>query len=405
MRADTLSGITQITSRLKTTGSDVVMSLHGGVQSRGYNSNILVGNLEKKNNGINPINRVNTVTQKMLTKFQDDNAWLDFFHISSENLNKQKEFSYSNVINLHSLHGNYFSKFALPYLSSIRPLVWSISDFEPISDHAASISGELKFNDYGFIVSNNLADEPALSKDTRSFLCKSKKHIYNHSDFTIVVNSAWMKSIVSKSVLGEKKIEVIHEGVDMNNVFVEKHKDKAKTDLGLPIDKLVVIIDTDMEVMTSAIKNFVISNQDKYQFYSFQKLEGLAHLVLEIDAAEETVRSDYFSAADLFFYFSQDNLYPTRIIESLASGTPVVSYLNGAEQEILNEENGYLVKADRIDSFANEVSTIMENPARLEKMKSKSRTSVFPSFSSDKMVTNYENLYKEIFKKSKEFME
>ena len=71
--------------------------------------------------------------------------------------------------------------------------------------------------------------------------------------------------------------------------------------------------------------------------------------------------AEIYSAADLFVNPTREENYPTVNMESLACGTPVLTFNTGGSPEIIDETCGIVVEKDDIDSMYNEIINICEN--------------------------------------------
>ena len=97
-----------------------------------------------------------------------------------------------------------------------------------------------------------------------------------------------------------------------------------------------------------------------------------------------------YSAADLFVNPTREDTYPTVNMESLACGTPVLTFNTGGSPEIIDETCGMVVEKDDIDSMYNEIINICENNVFAKEMcLRKSRM-----FDKNEKYRNYIELYK-----------
>lgn len=85
-------------------------------------------------------------------------------------------------------------------------------------------------------------------------------------------------------------------------------------------------------------------------------------------------------------------------VESMACGTPVVSYDRGGVSETIAEGTGFLVKeAEGVDGLIHRVRQILDySPDQYHTMCDKARQHVLDHFSVDKMVEGYERVYSKI---------
>lgn len=201
--------------------------------------------------------------------------------------------------------------------------------------------------------------------DQSSKLFEKKKQLFQGLDLTIVTPSHWLEALVKQSFLQEYPVKVIHNGIDLN-IFKPSRSDfrqryglnGKKMILGvafdwgkrkgldvfielsrrLPDDHKIVLIGTDDKV-DKLIPANVIS------IHRTQNQEELAEI---------------YSAADIFVNPTREENYPTVNMESLACGTPVLTFRTGGSPEMLDETCGSVVECDDIGALEKEIIRICE---------------------------------------------
>ena len=68
--------------------------------------------------------------------------------------------------------------------------------------------------------------------------------------------------------------------------------------------------------------------------------------------------AEIYSAADLFVNPTREENFPTVNIESLACGTPVLTFKTGGSPEVIDETCGAVVDKDDIDAMQKEIERI-----------------------------------------------
>jgi len=107
----------------------------------------------------------------------------------------------------------------------------------------------------------------------------------------------------------------------------------------------------------------------------------------------------YYSAADLFIYPSQAEVFGLVIAEAMACETPVVAFRNTAIPELVNHmETGYLAENKNIDDFINDIKTFLDNDSLRKNAGLRGRQVVLDKFTIDRMINQYVELYQEVFK-------
>ncbi|MCX6757181.1 MAG: glycosyltransferase, partial [Candidatus Nomurabacteria bacterium] len=155
---------------------------------------------------------------------------------------KTKEFKEADIIHCHNLHGWFFNLKTLEKMSKLKPVIWTLHDMWAITPHCAhSFGGELK---NGFYQCPKLNMYPRILWHNEKYLMWRKKNIYNNSDIEIVVPSLWLKHKVENSVLKDKNIHLIYNGIDVN-VFKKTNKQITREELNIPQDKKIVLFVSD----------------------------------------------------------------------------------------------------------------------------------------------------------------
>ncbi len=68
--------------------------------------------------------------------------------------------------------------------------------------------------------------------------------------------------------------------------------------------------------------------------------------------------AEIYSAADLFVNPTREENYPTVNMESIACGTPVLTFRTGGSPEIPDIKTGYVVDVDDIDEMEKQIIRI-----------------------------------------------
>lgn len=201
------------------------------------------------------------------------------------------------------------------------------------------------------------------------FFDKSSKNLLrkyealSEVDLTIITPSNWLSGLVKESFLKEYPVKVINNGIDLSvfnpkkSYFRDKHKlQDKKIVLGLammwgiakgidvfidlakrlPEDYQIVLIGTDKRVDKSLPQNII-------SIHRTQNQEELAEI---------------YSAADVFVNPTREENYPTVNMESLACGTPVLTFRTGGSPEMLDETCGSVVECDDVDALEKEIVRI-----------------------------------------------
>ena len=109
-----------------------------------------------------------------------------------------------------------------------------------------------------------------------------------------------------------------------------------------------------------------------------------------------------YSAADVFVAPSlQDNL-PNTIMESMACGTPVISFNIGGIPDMVDHKiNGYLANSSDIDDLATGIDWILKENHRWQQLSRNARLKIVRSFDLSIVSQKYLSLYQSILTNTK----
>ena len=104
-----------------------------------------------------------------------------------------------------------------------------------------------------------------------------------------------------------------------------------------------------------------------------------------------------YAGLDLTILTSDNEGMPVTIIESMASGVPVVAtHVGGIPDLIRDGVNGYLVPPRNPEAVARAALAILQNPSRRAAMAVAARASVVPEYEVETLVARMDRLYHEI---------
>jgi len=336
---------------------------------------------------------------------------IDFF--ASDNILKTREFKEAEVIHCHNLHGNYFKLDTLHKMSLDKPVVWTFHDMWPITPHCAH-AYECPVQD-GFFSCKSKDDYQGLLWHNEKYLRNKKRNIYDKTNFTIVVPSLWLKDKIAQTSLKNKSITLIYNGIDESK-FKKYDKQSAREELGLPIDKKILLFISigkntmvkGWEFMQKAVsfyKNdpdilFVCIGSKKFEEYENNNIIKYVNYI-----NDETTMAKYYSAADIFLFPSLAENFPLTVLEAMSCGLPVVSFdVGGTKEALIHKKNGYIAKYLDGDDLINGVEYILNlSSDRLEDMSKGSIERVKNNFTKNLMIKKYKELFEIKIKEYKKY--
>ncbi|MCH4154943.1 MAG: glycosyltransferase [Muribaculaceae bacterium] len=296
------------------------------------------------------------------------------------------------IIHVHNVHGYYLN---FPMLFSFLkkteiPVVMTMHDSWMITGHCTSPI----YSECQLYRDASCHDCPQHGSYPKSYIDRSKRNITIKkeilSDFKnlfIVTGSEWMSELVHESWLGSHPIFTIPNGIN-TDVFRPLHDVQRKRVLGVAnvwhggkgLDdflRLRELLPYDYEMMLVGLGKRQISMLP-------HGITGLGH----IDHAQLALLYD---SALVTVNMSRSESFGMTIIESMACGTPVISFDNTSPHEIITPSCGRLVPNGDVKAVADAVDEIDK-----AKMTGNCRKEVIDKYSSSIMTENYMKLYNNI---------
>ena len=390
----------------------VAYSLKRELEKEGCNSPMLVGRKYSKDSGVKLLNNMQSFSGKVRRKLA---YWLanDIDVFSSNHILKTPEFKSADIIHCHNLHSNYFNLGTLEKISASKPAVWTFHDMWPITAHCAhsfddstsSSQGGIKEN--GFFACPSLDIYPPIAWHNERYLESKKTKIYRKSNFHIVTPSKWLAGKVSQSVLKDKPISIIHNGVDIKifKPVLRLNLNTLRSDLGLPIDKKIILSVVKKQDDQWKGWPFVAEIAEQFKnskdiiFINIGRIAGNGSNLLGLPPVSDEERmAKYYSAADMLLYPSIADNCPLAVLEAMACGLPVVSFSTGGIPELIKHKtNGYIAEYKNAVELKSGIEYLLNlSYQESEKMRQYSMEKIKTGFTVEKMTEQYINLYEKL---------
>ena len=380
--------------------------LHQALANKGFDSFILADVVKSLDPTIFPIKRRRLLEELSSRFFQQ--LGLNYVDIKNTfSLPDYPCFQESDILNFHNLHGGYFNYLAISKLTQRKPAVFTLHDMWSFTGHCAYSFGCDRWKT-GCGQCPHLDTYPVVSRDRTSLEWKLKRWIYNHSNLRIVTPSKWLFELAQQSLLSHLPISHIPNGLDVS-VYCPLEPQMCRAALGLPLDKKVVFF------ITQSLKD--PRKGGDLLFESLQKLPqslkkeivlvtmGQAGETLAEAVDVQTVTLGYvgsdrlkalaYSAADLFIFPTRADNFPIVLQESMACGTPMVSFDVGGVSELVRPGiTGLLAKPEDPADLANKIAELLEDDSLRYKMSENCRSIAVEEYSIELQAQQYIALYK-----------
>ena len=309
-----------------------------------------------------------------------------------------------DLIQLQHLHGYYINiKILFDYLSKFDiPVVWTFHDCWSFTGHCTH---------YEFIDCQKWQSQckncPQKREYPSSFLdssydnYKDKKNLFNSvSNLTIVPVSMWLGEEVKKSFLKNQKVNIIHNGVDLDKfkptynrkILAIHHLENEFIILGVAspwTEKKGLQHFLDLSLKLDHNFQIILIGLDKKQ---------IKNLPLNIIGIERTNNvqqlAEYYTLANVFINPTLEEALGMTNLEAQACGTPVITFKSGGAPETVSENTGIVLEKAHSNQLYNAVMSIKDKKSFYSS--DLCRNFVLQNFDKTKCFSKYISLYKEL---------
>ena len=284
-------------------------------------------------------------------------------------LKKLDEFK-PDVINLHILHSwniNLPMLFSYVKKNKIR-VIWTMHDCWAITGQCPHfiMAGCDKWKT-GCHHCPQYRNYPSAYVDVTEKMWKLKKEWFTGvPDMTVATPSSWLAGLIGESYLNDYPVKVINNGIDLS-VFKPTESDFRKK-YGLEGKYVLLGVAFDWGKRKGHDVFIELSKRlpDNYKIVlvgTNEEIDGqFPENILSIHkTANQAELAEIYSSADLFLNPTREDTFPTVNMESLACGTPIITFKTGGSPEIINEKTGVVVECDDVDAFEAAIKDSLEN--------------------------------------------
>lgn len=385
--------------------------IHTSLRRRGIRSRMLVGGKVTEDPDValiasGPLGRLDCLSGRVLDRL----GFQYLFYPSSYLLPLRAWIREADVIQLYNTHGGYLSHTILPKLSRLRPVVWRLSDMWPITGHCA-YSYECERWKSGCGECPYLADYPGLSRDTTALLWWVKDRVYRCSRLTMVAPSKWLANLAEQSpLLGRFSIHIIPNGLD-TEVFRPLPKRSTRGMFDIDTRSRVIFFSAHSvldrrkgasfleealsRLADRGVKDVTVlvvgAHADKWE------MEGQFPVKRLGEIRDDQIMAAAYAAADLFVLPTLAENLPNGILESMACGTPVVSFnVGGVPEAVRHMETGYLAAYQDVADLAKGIQLLLDDPDLRFRMSRRCREIAEQEYSLDLQARRFVHLYHDV---------
>jgi putative colanic acid biosynthesis glycosyltransferase len=259
-----------------------------------------------------------------------------------------------DIIHLHNIHGFYLNiELFFEYLKRRnKPVVWTLHDCWSFTGHCAYfdyVSCDKWKSGCHNCEQFKSAYPYGLLHDNSANNYKRKKELFNGlKQLTIVTPSKWLKDYVKHSFLQEYPVEVIYNGIDLEQFKPVKGK---LTKQYCEEDKHVILGVANMweprkglkyferlaDLLPEEYKIILVGLSEKQKKKLHPKITGITRTQNVNELAQ------LYSLASVYVNATLEDNFPTTNLEALACATPVITFATGGSVESVDEGCGMVV--------------------------------------------------------------
>jgi glycosyltransferase involved in cell wall biosynthesis len=277
-----------------------------------------------------------------------------------------------DIIHLHNIHGYYINiEILFDCLKELNcPVIWTLHDCWPITGHCTHFMfvgcEKWKTGCYKCPQKTRYPASYFIDRSKKNYILK--KELFNSlSNLTLVPVSKWLSGILKDSFLQNYPIKVINNGIN-----TEVFKPSKNTDFRFKHGfekKFILLGVASIWDERKGLKDFIelskLLNSD-YQIVlvglTKKQIEQLPENILGIERTESVeALAEIYTSCDVFINPTYEDNFPTTNLESLACGTPVITYKTGGSPEAIDESTGIVVEQGNINKLIEAIKQIQQN--------------------------------------------
>jgi glycosyltransferase involved in cell wall biosynthesis len=382
--------------------------LHQGLLEQGIDSKMMVGTVKTDSDRILPVPRKYRLENQLnrFTKY----SGLNYINLlSSFDIPSHKFYQDADILNFHNLHTGYFNYLAIPTLTKTKPTVFTLHDMWSLTGHCAysydcdrwkTSCGRCPYPD----------TYPAIYRDSTYLEWKLKDWVYSKSNLVIVTPSNWLTEQAQKSMLRRFPICQIPYSID-TEAYLPLNRLLCKDLLGITQDKRVLLFGADSlkdqrkggDLLLKVLQQLPQSLKSETVLLTFGN--GSEAIIAELGMQNinlgyinsDRIKSIAYSAADLFIFPTRADNLPLVLQESMACGTPMVSFDIGGVPDLVRPMiTGYLAKSEDTQDFCNGIVRLLEDEQLRQTMSINCRAIALAEYSLELQAKSYIELYKKM---------
>jgi glycosyltransferase involved in cell wall biosynthesis len=382
--------------------------LHQGLRQQGIESQLLVGKKQTTDPLVHPLPH-GTRLDDRLEPFAR-HLGLNYLHlVSSQAIPQSEVYQTVDILNFHNLHNGYFNYLAIPKLTAHKPAVFTLHDMWSFTGHC-SYSYDCDRWQTGCGKCPYPDTYPAVRRDNTAIEWKLKHWVYQRANLAIVAPSHWLVKQAQASMLDRFPIHYIPNGLD-THAYQPLDSAACRAALGIPLHRPVLLFAAEsltdkrkggdllfnaLQALPDALKaetlllTFGSGGHDLTQTLGME-VQNLGFV------GGDRIKAIAYSAADLFVFPTRADNLPLVLQESMACGTPMVSFNIGGVPDLVRPGvTGYLAEPENATDLASGIVKLLDDGLERDRLGQNCRAIALAEYTLELQVTRYIELYQKL---------
>lgn len=337
----------------------IAVDIHKLLLEQGYESVIAYGRGEPLNcdNTIKIGNKIDFYNHALKTRLLDRHGFGS--KKATEDFVDKIKYYNPDIIHIHNIHGYYLNiEILFNFLRKFnKPVVWTLHDCWAFTGHCA-------YFDYAncYKWETHCQECPERKSYPKSILIdnsynnyEKKRKLFTGLDkLTLVTPSEWLARLVKRSFLKEYPVKVINNGIDLKVFKPVSGNFRESYNL---TNKFIILGVANNWEKRKGFEYFIelsklIEPDEAIVMVGLSKNQ-LKHLPKNIIGITRTNNvkelAEIYTCADVFFNPTLEDNFPTANLESLACGTPVITFNTGGSIETVDNSTGLIVEKGNLE--------------------------------------------------------
>ena len=329
-------------------------------------------------------------------------------HLTTYKLIKNLKQIKPDIVHIHNIHGYYLNyPMFFKYLRKSKiKVVWTLHDCWSFTGHCSYFDlikcEQWKTGCYSCPLKKEYPKSILFDNSKRNYRLKKELFTSINDKLTLVPVSNWLEDIVEQSFFEKTNIKVIHNGIDLD-IFKPHFDKRILNKYEIPKKKILLGVASPWSERKGLFDFIKLSNLLSSEYVIIlvgltkEQIKTLPSKIFGFERTQNVQElAELYSSADIFLNLTYEDNYPTVNLESIACGTPVITYKTGGSPEAVSAAIGRVVEQGNFEELIEAIYSFEDLDK--EELKKQCRQYAEDNFDKNKCFNQYIDLYNNIIK-------